>query len=80
MHDSFSDVSVALGDSVVGTVEIHGPPDDYIDLRLSRLLADALEAVENDGARGTDIEFPPTPPWARSPAARCVTSEREAAG
>jgi hypothetical protein len=80
MPESFSNVSVTLDDSFVGTVEIHSPPDDYIAITVSRLLADGLEAGENDSTRRTDIVFSPTPPWARSQAPRCVTREREAAG
>jgi enoyl-CoA hydratase/carnithine racemase len=45
----FGDVSVRLGDNLVGTLEIHRPPNNYIDVAVARSLADALEALDRDG-------------------------------
>ncbi len=44
----FGDVSVALGDAFVATVEIHRPPHNYFDAALIRDLADAFEALDAD--------------------------------
>src|SRR5258708_38198401 len=46
----FGDVSVRLGDNLVGTLEIHRPPNNYIDIAVARSLADALEALDLDDA------------------------------
>ena len=48
--DSLRDVSVALSDEGVATVEIHRPPNNYFDVDLIRALADAYEALDVDGA------------------------------
>jgi 2-(1,2-epoxy-1,2-dihydrophenyl)acetyl-CoA isomerase len=42
------DVSVELGDDFVATVEIHRPPDNYIDVGVVAALADAYEELEHD--------------------------------
>lgn len=44
------DVSVELADDFVATVEIHRPPNNYIDVALVSALADACEALEADPA------------------------------
>jgi enoyl-CoA hydratase/carnithine racemase len=41
-------VSVDLGDDFVATVEIHRPPNNYIDVALATALADAYEALDRD--------------------------------
>jgi 2-(1,2-epoxy-1,2-dihydrophenyl)acetyl-CoA isomerase len=47
--DSPSDsVSVDLGDDFVATVEIHRPPDNYIDVAVIAALADAFEGLEKE--------------------------------
>jgi 2-(1,2-epoxy-1,2-dihydrophenyl)acetyl-CoA isomerase len=43
-----SDVTVAVGDRHVATVEIHRPPANYFDAALIRELADAYEALDAD--------------------------------
>jgi 2-(1,2-epoxy-1,2-dihydrophenyl)acetyl-CoA isomerase len=45
-----SDVTVELGDDFVATVELHRPPDNYIDISLVAALADAYEALGHDPA------------------------------
>jgi 2-(1,2-epoxy-1,2-dihydrophenyl)acetyl-CoA isomerase len=45
-----SDVSVELGGDFVATVEIHRPPDNYIDLDVVAALADAYERLDEDPA------------------------------
>lgn len=42
----FGDVSVELGDDLVGEVEIHRPPNNFFDARLIRSLADAYEHLQ----------------------------------
>ena len=44
------EVSVELGDDFVATVEIHRPPDNYIDVAVVTALADAYEGLEQDPA------------------------------
>jgi 2-(1,2-epoxy-1,2-dihydrophenyl)acetyl-CoA isomerase len=44
------DVSVEVGDDFVATVEIHRPPDNYIDVGALAALADAYERLERDSA------------------------------
>jgi 2-(1,2-epoxy-1,2-dihydrophenyl)acetyl-CoA isomerase len=44
------DVSVELADDFVATVEIHRPPDNYIDVAIVAALADAYEKLERDPA------------------------------
>jgi enoyl-CoA hydratase/carnithine racemase len=41
-------VSVDLGDDFVATVEIHRPPDNYIDVAVIAALADAFEELEKE--------------------------------
>ena len=43
-----SDVTVALDDAYVATVEIHRPPANYFDAALIRELGDAYEALDAD--------------------------------
>ena len=43
---AFGDVTVALGDGFVATVEIHRAPNNYFDLALLRSLADAYVELE----------------------------------
>jgi 2-(1,2-epoxy-1,2-dihydrophenyl)acetyl-CoA isomerase len=43
-----SDVSVELADDFVATVEIHRPPDNYIDVAVVAALADVYEKLERD--------------------------------
>jgi 2-(1,2-epoxy-1,2-dihydrophenyl)acetyl-CoA isomerase len=43
-----TDVTVELGDDFVATVEIHRPPDNYIDLMVVGGVADAYEALGRD--------------------------------
>jgi 2-(1,2-epoxy-1,2-dihydrophenyl)acetyl-CoA isomerase len=45
---SAGDVSVAVRDDFVATVEIHRPPDNYIDVALISALADAYQALDDD--------------------------------
>ena len=45
-----SDITVALDDAHVATVEIHRPPANYFDAALIRALADAYEALDADRA------------------------------
>jgi 2-(1,2-epoxy-1,2-dihydrophenyl)acetyl-CoA isomerase len=46
----YGDVSVAAGDDLVATVELHRPPNNHFDLNLIASLADAFEAIDRDGA------------------------------
>jgi enoyl-CoA hydratase/carnithine racemase len=47
-----SDVSVELGENFVAIVEIHRPPNNYIDAALAAALADAYETLDtNPGCR-----------------------------
>jgi 2-(1,2-epoxy-1,2-dihydrophenyl)acetyl-CoA isomerase len=49
---TFGDVSLAVDDHFVATVEIHRPPDNYFDVALIRSLAEAYDEVdERDDAR-----------------------------
>jgi enoyl-CoA hydratase/carnithine racemase len=43
-----SDVTVQLSDDFVATVEIHRPPDNYIDVAIVESLADTYEALGRD--------------------------------
>jgi 2-(1,2-epoxy-1,2-dihydrophenyl)acetyl-CoA isomerase len=45
-----SDVTVAVGDAHVATVEIHRPPANYFDAKLIRELADAYERIDADSS------------------------------
>lgn len=47
-RDGASDVTVELGDDFVATVEVHRPPNNFIDVALISTLADAYEALEAD--------------------------------
>jgi 2-(1,2-epoxy-1,2-dihydrophenyl)acetyl-CoA isomerase len=42
------DVSVDIGDDYVATVEIHRPPNNFIDVALAAALADAYERLDRD--------------------------------
>lgn len=42
------DVTVAVGDDFVATVELHRPPDNYFDQAMLRALADAYQALDPD--------------------------------
>ena len=42
------DVSVELGGDFVATVEVHRPPDNYIDLAVVAAVADAYEQLDRD--------------------------------
>jgi len=44
------DVSVELADDFVATVEIHRPPDNFIDVAVVAALADAYQKLERDSA------------------------------
>ena len=44
------DVSVDVGDDYVATVEIHRPPNNFIDVSLASSLADAYEQLDEDRA------------------------------
>ena len=46
----FGEVTVAIDDQFVATVEIHRPPNNYFDVALIRSLADAYEALDADPA------------------------------
>ena len=50
MAGSPGDVTVELGDAFVATVEIHRPPNNYLDVALVSALADAYESLESDPA------------------------------
>jgi enoyl-CoA hydratase/carnithine racemase len=43
-------VSVEVGEDFVATLEIHRPPNNYIDVALAAALADAYEALDEDPA------------------------------
>lgn len=43
---SYGDVTVALDDDYVATIEIHRPPHNYFDIGLIDSLSDALEALD----------------------------------
>jgi 2-(1,2-epoxy-1,2-dihydrophenyl)acetyl-CoA isomerase len=43
-----ADVTVALGEDFVATVELHRPPDNYFDRELIGALADAYQALDAD--------------------------------
>jgi len=45
-----SDVTVAVDDAHVATVEIHRPPENYFDAALIKELADAYEAIDADAS------------------------------
>ena len=45
----YGDVSVAAGEDLVATVELHRPPNNHFDLALIASLADAYEAIDRDG-------------------------------
>jgi enoyl-CoA hydratase/carnithine racemase len=42
------DVSVDVGDDYVATVEIHRPPNNFVDVALAAALADAYERLDED--------------------------------
>jgi enoyl-CoA hydratase/carnithine racemase/ketosteroid isomerase-like protein len=44
------EVSVEVGEDLVATVEIHRPPNNYIDVALASALAEAYEALDRDPA------------------------------
>jgi enoyl-CoA hydratase/carnithine racemase len=44
------DVSVDVGDDFVATVEVHRPPNNFIDVALAAALADAYERLDDDPA------------------------------
>ncbi|HXY95232.1 MAG TPA: enoyl-CoA hydratase/isomerase family protein [Acidimicrobiia bacterium] len=46
----FGDVTVALDDEYVATVEMHRPPENYFDTDVIRWLADAYTALDADPA------------------------------
>ena len=46
--DPPADVTVALGEDFVATVELRRPPDNYFDRALIRALADAYQALDAD--------------------------------
>src|SRR5262249_9324620 len=46
--DDLSDVTVAVDDAHVATVEIHRPPDNYFDAALIKELGDAYETIDAD--------------------------------
>jgi enoyl-CoA hydratase/carnithine racemase len=48
MVGASGDVSVELADDFVATVEIHRPPDNYIDVAVVAALADAYEELARD--------------------------------
>ena len=45
-----SEVTVAVDDAHVATVEIHRPPENYFDAALIKELADAYEAIDADAS------------------------------
>jgi 2-(1,2-epoxy-1,2-dihydrophenyl)acetyl-CoA isomerase len=47
---TIDNLSVDLGDDFVATVEIHRPPDNYIDVAVIAALADVYEQLERDSA------------------------------
>lgn len=50
MAETVADVSVDVGDDFVATVEIHRPPNNFIDVELAASLADAYEQLDDDPA------------------------------
>jgi enoyl-CoA hydratase/carnithine racemase len=48
MANTFGNVSVDLDDGYVATVEIHRPPNNFIDTALVASLADAYERLDDD--------------------------------
>jgi 2-(1,2-epoxy-1,2-dihydrophenyl)acetyl-CoA isomerase len=46
--DQQADVTVAVGDDFVATVELHRPPDNYFDRAMIRALAGAYRALDDD--------------------------------
>jgi len=48
LPDLPDDVTVAVGDDFVATVELHRPPENYFDRALIRALADAYQALDAD--------------------------------
>jgi len=48
MNERFGDVSVAVADDFVATVEICRPPNNFFDVDLVRSLAEAYEALDAD--------------------------------
>lgn len=46
-----SEVTITHSDDYVATVEIHRPPNNFIDVSLAEALADAFEQVDRSGAR-----------------------------
>lgn len=50
MAQVFGDVSVEVAEDFVATVELHRPPNNHFDVALIRSLADALDALDADGA------------------------------
>ncbi len=48
IQSRFDDVSVALADGLVATVELHRPPNNHFDLGLIRSLAAAFEALDSE--------------------------------
>lgn len=49
LNIQFGDVSVTTSDDLIATVEIHRPPSNFFDVSLVRSLADAYQAVDEDG-------------------------------
>jgi 2-(1,2-epoxy-1,2-dihydrophenyl)acetyl-CoA isomerase len=47
-HQHTAEVTVALGEDFVATVELHRPPDNYFDRALIAALADAYQALDAD--------------------------------
>jgi 2-(1,2-epoxy-1,2-dihydrophenyl)acetyl-CoA isomerase len=43
-----AEVTVALGEDFVATVELHRPPDNYFDRALISALADTYQALDAD--------------------------------
>jgi enoyl-CoA hydratase/carnithine racemase len=48
VSEAVADVSVHVGDDFVATVELHRPPNNFIDVALARALADAYERLDSD--------------------------------
>jgi 2-(1,2-epoxy-1,2-dihydrophenyl)acetyl-CoA isomerase len=47
LNERFGDVTVVVDDSLVATVEIHRPPENYFDMDVIRSLCDAYEALDS---------------------------------
>jgi enoyl-CoA hydratase/carnithine racemase len=50
LRPSFGDVGVSLGDDHVAVLELSRPPDNHFDRQLIADLAEALEALDREGA------------------------------